>query len=118
MRECIFCRIIRKDIPSTGVYEDADIFAFYDINPVAPVHLLLIPKLHIISLAEIEEKHHALLGKIMVLIPRLAKKEGCADGFRTIINTGYVGGQEVDHLHIHIIGGGKERLPAMIHRPN
>jgi histidine triad (HIT) family protein len=75
---------------------------------------MLIPKLHIASLDNVEEKHRDLLGKIVLLAPRLAKEQGCIDGFRTIINTGRVGGQEVYHLHAHIIGGGTERLPVMI----
>ena len=114
MENCIFCRIIKGEIPSEKVYEDDDVFAFHDLHPVAPVHFMLIPKLHIASLDNVEEKHRDLLGKIVLLAPRLAKEQGCIDGFRTIINTGRVGGQEVYHLHAHIIGGGTERLPVMI----
>lgn len=77
---------------------------------------MLIPKLHIGSLAEVEDKHRSLLGEMMVLVPRLAREQGCMDGFRTVINTGRVGGQEVYHLHIHVIGG-RDRLPAMIPHP-
>ena len=88
--------------------------AFLDIHPVAPMHLLLVPKQHIGSLSEVDESHQRLLGKMLWLAPRLATSQGCTDGFRTIINTGRVGGQEVFHLHLHIIGG-KDRLPAMIH---
>jgi histidine triad (HIT) family protein len=116
MDNCVFCKIARGEIPSEKIYEDSGVFAFHDIHPVAPVHFMLIPKLHIGSLAEVEDKHCGLLGEMMVLIPRLAREQGCTDGFRTIINTGRVGGQEVYHLHIHIIGGG-ERLPVMIPRP-
>ena len=115
MDNCIFCKIVRDEIPTKKIYEDDDVIAFNDINPVAPVHILLIPKLHIASLSETEESHLNLLGKMLLLIPKLAKDHGCTDGYRTIINTGRVGGQEVLHLHIHIIGG-KERLPVMIHR--
>jgi histidine triad (HIT) family protein len=75
---------------------------------------MLIPKLHIASLDNVEEKHRDLLGKIFLFAPKLAKEQGCTDGFRTIINTGRVGGQEIYHLHAHIIGGGTERLPVMI----
>lgn len=96
------------------MYEDAEVLAFHDIHPAAAVHFMLIPKLHIASLTEIEDKHRDLLGKMMLLVPRLAQEQGCTDGFRTVINTGRVGGQEVYHLHIHIIGG-MERLPVMIH---
>ncbi len=115
MDNCIFCKIIRGKIPAKKIYEDEDTFAFLDINPAAPVHILLIPKLHIASLSDIEDNHQNLLGKMLLLTPKLAKKQGCTDGFRTIINTGHVGGQEVFHLHIHIIGG-QERLPIMIHK--
>ncbi len=113
MDNCVFCKIVRGEIPSKKIYEDADVFAFHDIHPAAPIHFMLIPKLHIGSLDEVEDKHRSLLGEMMVLIPRLAREQGCTDGFRTIINTGRVGGQEVHHLHIHIVGG-RERLPAMI----
>ncbi|MEO6824329.1 MAG: histidine triad nucleotide-binding protein [Nitrosospira sp.] len=116
MENCIFCKIVRGEIPSKKVYEDADVFAFHDIHPAAPIHFMLVPKQHIDSLADVEDKHSSLLGKMMMLIPRLAKEEGCTDGFRTVINTGRVGGQEVYHLHVHIIGG-TERLPVMIPHP-
>lgn len=115
MDNCIFCKIVRDEIPTKKIYEDDDVIAFNDINPAAPVHILLIPKLHIASLSETEESNRDLLGKMLLLIPKLARDQDCTDGYRTIINTGRVGGQEVFHLHIHIIGG-KERLPAMIHR--
>jgi len=114
MESCLFCKIVRGEIPCNRVYEDAEVLAFHDIHPTAPIHFMLIPKLHIASLTEIEDQHHDLLGKMMLLVPRLAQEQGCTDGFRTIINTGRVGGQEVYHLHIHIIGG-MERLPVMIH---
>ena len=114
MENCLFCKIVRGEIPCNKVYEDADVLAFHNIHPAAPVHFMLIPKLHIASLTEVEDKHRDLLGKMMLLVPRLAQEQGCTDGFRTVINTGHVGGQEVYHLHIHIIGG-MERLPVMIH---
>lgn len=116
MENCIFCKIVQGEIPSEKVYEDADVFAFYDIHPAAPVHFMVVPKIHISSLAGVENKHRNLLGDMMVLIPRLAKEQGCTDGFRAVINTGRVGGQEVYHLHIHVIGGG-DRLPVMIPHP-
>lgn len=115
MDDCIFCKIVDGTIPAEKIYEDDEILAFNDINPAAPVHFLLIPKLHIASLSETEEGHTHLLGKMLFLAPQLAKQQGCTDGFRTIINTGRVGGQEVFHLHIHILGG-HERLPMMIHQ--
>ena len=114
MDNCIFCKIANGSIPAKKIYEDEDIIVFNDINPAAPVHMLLIPRQHIDSLADTEDGHQNLLGKMLLLVPRLAVEQGCTDGFRTIINTGRVGGQEVFHLHIHIIGGNK-RLPAMIH---
>ncbi|SFL73129.1 histidine triad nucleotide-binding protein [Nitrosomonas communis] len=114
MEECIFCKIAEGEIPANRVFEDQDFVAFHDIHPAAPVHFLLIPKQHISSLYDVNEADQQLLGKMLWLIPQLAKEQGCANGFRTIINTGRVGGQEVLHLHIHIIAG-KDRLPTMIH---
>ena len=116
MDNCLFCKIIRGEISSEKIYENEDVFAFHDIHPAAPVHFMLIPKLHISSLAEVDDKHRSLLGEMMVLVPRLARQQGCTEGFRTIINTGRVGGQEVYHFHIHVIGGG-DRLPGMIPHP-
>jgi histidine triad (HIT) family protein len=113
--DCIFCKIIAGKIPSKKVFEDEDIFAFHDIHPVAPVHFMVIPKLHIDSLAQVEPGHQMLLGKMLALGSRLALEQGCSDGWRTVINTGRVGRQEVYHLHMHIIGG-NEVLPGMIKR--
>lgn len=102
---CLFCRIASGDIPCKKVYEDEDVLAFHDINPRAPVHFLIIPKKHIQSLAHAQPDDVALLGKMLSLTSALAKQEGCENGFRTIINTGRDGGQEVAHLHIHVLGG-------------
>ena len=114
---CIFCRVARGEIPSRKVYEDEEVLAFHDINPLAPVHFLVIPKAHIASMMELEEEgHRDLFGKIMVLAPKLAREQGAKDGFRLIINTGRVGRQEVQHVHLHIIGGG-EPLGSMLPRP-
>lgn len=104
-QSCIFCRIVRGEIPCKKVYEDADILAFHDIHPLAPVHFMIIPKKHIDSLADCDTNHEALLGKILAAAPRLAREQGSSDGFRVIINSGRVGGQEVYHLHVHVIGG-------------
>jgi histidine triad (HIT) family protein len=112
---CIFCRIVRGEIPSRKVYEDADIFAFHDIHPVAPVHFLMIPKEHIASLDQARDGDVAALGRIMVLAGKLAAEQGADDGFRLIVNTGRVGRQEVMHVHAHIVGG-KEPLGAMLPR--
>ena len=106
---CIFCKIAAGTIPSRKVYEDDELFAFHDINPWAPVHFLLIPKEHIPSMAQVGPEHAALLGRMMVLAPKLAIEQGCnpypAGGYRIVTNTGTEGGQEVHHLHFHVIGG-------------
>jgi histidine triad (HIT) family protein len=112
---CVFCKIVRGEIPSRKVYEDADLFAFHDIHPIAPVHFMIIPKQHVASLADCDASHQALLGKILVAAPRLAREQGSPDGFRLIINTGRVGRQEVYHLHVHVIGG-PEPLGPMLKR--
>ena len=103
--ECLFCRIARGEVPSRKAYEDDQFLAFHDINPAAPVHLLVIPKLHVDSLLTAGPEHEALLGKLVSLAPRLAKQQGCDNGFRVVINNGPDGGQEVYHLHMHILGG-------------
>ncbi|HZV53579.1 MAG TPA: histidine triad nucleotide-binding protein, partial [Rhodocyclaceae bacterium] len=91
MSDCIFCKIARGDIPSKKVYEDEDLFAFHDINPLAPVHFMIIPKRHIASLNEADMSHQAVLGKLMAKTGELARSQGLADGFRVIINTGRIG---------------------------
>ncbi len=111
--DCIFCKIVAGKIPARKVYEDDDMLAFHDINPVAPVHFMIIPKQHIDSLADVTDEHAGVLGRILARAGRLAREQGAADGFRTIINTGRVGRQDVYHLHIHIIGG-PDPLPRMI----
>ena len=102
---CIFCKIVAGQIPSQKIYEDEELLAFRDIRPAAPVHLLIIPKQHIVSLVEAKVEHERLLGRMLTLAPRLAQQEGAANGFRTVINTGPDGGQEVYHLHVHVMGG-------------
>lgn len=116
MDECIFCRIVRGEIPSSKVYEDETVLAFHDIHPVTPVHFLIIPKEHVESLASVQERHASVLGHMMYLAGRLAREQGSEDGFRLIVNTGRVGRQEVGHVHLHVLGG-KDPLPAMIFRP-
>ena len=111
--DCIFCKIAAGEIPSKKVYEDDEILAFHDIQPVAPVHFLMIPKAHVASLSDCGPEHAPVLGRIMALAGRLAREQGSPDGFRTIVNTGRVGRQDVYHLHVHIIGG-PDRLPRMI----
>jgi histidine triad (HIT) family protein len=103
--DCIFCKIIRGEIPSRKVYEDEDVLGFHDIRPATPVHFMLVPKKHIPSLAQATREDAAVLGKIMVLAPQLAREQGSTDGFRLIVNTGRVGRQDVYHVHIHVLGG-------------
>jgi histidine triad (HIT) family protein len=115
MTNCIFCKIATKQIPSKLIYEDDDLIAFHDINPAAPVHFLIVPKQHIPTLSDCNENHGILLSKMMLLAPKLAQEQGCgymvdgsgtgAGGFKTLFNTGPNGGQEVYHLHLHVIGG-------------
>jgi len=114
MSDCLFCKIARGEIPCRKVYEDDEVLAFHDINPVAPVHFMLVPKLHLATLDDAGDEHAALLGKMLLLAPRLAKEQGLDNGFRTVINTGKGGGQEIFHLHIHVIGGGN--IPPMMRR--
>jgi histidine triad (HIT) family protein len=102
---CIFCKIINAVIPSRKVYEDDELMAFFDIKPMARVHILIVPKLHVETLKDCDASHQALLGKMLLLAPVLAKEHGLV-GFKTLINTGREGGQEVFHLHMHVFGGG------------
>jgi len=115
MDNCIFCKIVARQIPAAIVYEDDDVLAFKDINPAAPVHLLVIPKVHVATLSDCTNEHAALLGKMLALAPKLAEQNGIAvkmdaggkpsGGFKTLINAGPDGGQEVYHLHLHMYGG-------------
>ncbi|MEP7283528.1 MAG: histidine triad nucleotide-binding protein [Rubrivivax sp.] len=102
---CIFCKIAAGQIPARTVHEDDQLLVFHDIQPWAPVHLLIIPKRHLATLYDAEPAHDALLGRMLGLAPRLMRQLGVDDGFRTIVNTGPNGGQEVLHLHMHVIGG-------------
>jgi histidine triad (HIT) family protein len=103
--DCIFCKIAAGQIPARKVMEDDELVVFHDIQPWAPVHVLVIPKQHIASLADVEPEHDALLGRMLGLAPRLMKEFGVVNGFRTLINTGKDGLQEVQHLHMHVMGG-------------
>ncbi|UCV29266.1 histidine triad nucleotide-binding protein [Ferribacterium limneticum] len=105
MSDCIFCKIVEGKIPAAKVYEDEDILAFNDINPARPVHVLVIPKRHITSLATASADDTPVLGRILAKANEIAVAQGSPDGFRVIINTGRVGQQEVPHLHAHIVGG-------------
>lgn len=104
-QNCLFCRIVKGEIPSRILHDDDDTIAFHDIHPAAPVHFLIVPKSHVDSLLTSGSEHEAVLGKMVALAPRLAKEQGCDNGFRLVINNGPDGGQEVNHLHIHIMGG-------------
>lgn len=107
--DCLFCKIVAGKIPSRLVYQDDALYAFHDIHPWAPVHFLIVPKLHIPSMALLTEDHAALMGCMMVLVPKLALQQGCnpypEGGFRMLANTGAEGAQEVHHLHVHVMGG-------------
>ena len=106
--ECIFCRIVAGEAPANMVYQDEDFIAFRDILPRAPTHVLIIPKTHIPSVAELTEEQQELVGRLIIIAKNLAEKEGIAEkGYRLVINCGSEGGQLVPHLHLHLIGGRK-----------
>jgi histidine triad (HIT) family protein len=105
MDNCLFCKIARGDIPCAKVHEDEEILAFKDIHPQRPMHVLVIPKRHITSLSHVAEADVPLLGQMLAVANQIAVAEGSPEGFRVIINTGRIGGQEVEHLHAHIVGG-------------
>lgn len=115
MDNCIFCKIAAKQIPAQVVHEDEHFMAFKDINPAAPVHFMIIPKRHVPTLSACNNSDTEMLGKMLALVPQLAAEQGCGvstatdgrqiGGYKTLINTGPDGGQEVYHLHIHVIGG-------------
>jgi histidine triad (HIT) family protein len=102
---CLFCKIVAGEIPSTAVYQDDRVYAFADINPKAPVHVLIVPREHIGSLAEATPAHCALLGHLSWAAAEIARQEGLGKGYRVVINTGEDGGQTVEHLHLHLLGG-------------
>ncbi|MCN4144255.1 MAG: histidine triad nucleotide-binding protein [Thiohalomonas sp.] len=110
MSDCLFCKIIAGEIPADIVYEDDKILVFKDIYPKADVHLLMVPKLHIESLAKLDQSHNDLMGYMMLILPGLANDQGLTGAFRTIINTGKGSGQIIFHLHIHLLGG--KNLPG------
>ena len=108
MEDCLFCKIIKGEIPSNKVYEDEEILAFKDINPVAPIHILVIPKKHIGSLAHMEKEDEIIVGKIYGVINKIAEEQGIKEnGYRVIVNCGKDAGQEVMHLHFHLLAGKK-----------
>jgi len=105
VQDCIFCKIVRGEIPSRKVYEDAEVLAFHDIHPQAPMHFMLVPKRHIASLADATMDDAAVLGRMMALTGTLAREQGSPDGFRVVVNTGNIGRQDVMHVHVHVLGG-------------
>ena len=102
---CVFCRIVSGQIPGRKAHEDDELLAFHDIAPWAPVHLLMIPKEHVATLYELEQRHAPLLGRMLSMAPTLMRDLGVTNGFRTLINTGADGRQEVQHVHMHVMGG-------------
>ena len=113
MEECVFCKIIKREIPSNIVYEDDRVIAFYDVNPAAPIHILVVPKKHIETLLDVSEEDGDLISYIYKIINKIAKDEGFADnGFRVIANCGEDSGQEVKHIHFHVKK--KKKLGAKI----
>jgi histidine triad (HIT) family protein len=106
MADCIFCRVARGEVPADRVYEDEMLFAFRDIHPVAPVHVLIIPRQHITAMWELDASHQALMARLFLVANEVASREGVDEsGYRVVINAGPDAGQSVDHLHLHVIGG-------------
>jgi histidine triad (HIT) family protein len=108
---CLFCKIASGEIPSAAIYQDEHVYAFADINPKAPVHVLIVPREHIDSLAETTPEQNALLGHLMSVAAEIARKKGLAKGYRVVVNTGEEGGQTVDHLHLHLLGARQMTWP-------
>ncbi|TFG35656.1 MAG: histidine triad nucleotide-binding protein [Parcubacteria group bacterium] len=105
---CIFCQIAKKELPATIIHEDEKVVAFKDINPIAPIHYLIIPKKHIESVNQLEPEDKELMGELFLVAKKIAKTEGIADnGYRLVFNVGKNSGQMVDHLHLHLLGGKK-----------
>ena len=103
--DCIFCNIINKEMPADVLYEDDKFVAFRDVKPSAPVHLLIVPKEHIASINDLDKKHCGMIGDMFLLAKKLAEEQGISDGYKLAFNTGRKGGQLVDHLHLHLMGG-------------
>jgi len=106
MSDCLFCKLINGDIPTDIVYQDDDVFAFHDVSPQAPIHILVIPKQHIATINDTDESHQAVLGKLVLTAKKIAKEQGIADnGYRLVVNCNQDGGQTVFHIHLHLLGG-------------
>jgi histidine triad (HIT) family protein len=108
---CLFCKIVEGEIPSTAIFEDELAYAFADVHPQAPVHLLIVPREHIPSLIDTDQSKRALLGHLLWAAAEIARTKGLADGYRIVVNTGVDGGQTVDHLHLHLLGGRQMTWP-------
>ena len=111
MSDCIFCKIANKEIKSDIVYEDDRVVAFNDINPHAPVHVLVIPKKHIVGVAEARDEDAELIGHLQLVAAKLAEEKGVAEGYRIVVNSGPLAGQSVMHLHYHLLGGRRLNWP-------
>ncbi|MFW3613741.1 histidine triad nucleotide-binding protein [Billgrantia antri] len=113
MQDCMFCKIVKREIPADIVYEDEQVLAFNDINPQAPTHILIIPKQHIATLNDVEASDQALVGRLPYVAARLAEERGfAADGYRVVMNCNDQGGQTVYHIHMHLMGGRRFTWPA------
>ncbi len=108
---CIFCRIVEGSLPATFVYQDESVVAFEDRNPQAPTHILVVPRLHVATLADATASHEPLLGRILFAAARIARERGLASGYRAVINNGEWGGQTVFHVHLHLMGGRQFHWP-------
>lgn len=113
MDDCIFCKIVKGEIPSTKVYEDEQFYAFKDIAPVAPVHVLIIPKKHIAGIASLTEADRPIAANMLFVIQKVAAQLGLTDGFRVVFNTGEKAGQTVHHMHTHLLGGKEMAWPGV-----
>ena len=111
MTDCLFCRIIRGEIPAKKVYEDEHAVAFEDINPQAPTHVLIIPKRHVDGLKEAQDKDAELIGRLHLAAAEIGRQRGIEDGYRTVLNVGAKSGQSVFHIHVHLIGGRDMKWP-------
>ena len=109
--DCLFCKIVSKDVPAQVVLDRDDVLAFRDVNPQAPTHVLVIPKEHIPSLEALEDRHGALLASLVAAVNEVAREDGVAGGFRLVTNVGPAAGQSVDHLHLHVLGGRRMTWP-------
>ncbi len=112
MNNCIFCKIVAKEIPSTSIYEDEYLLAFRDLNPQAPEHILIIPKKHIARIEDLTSDDAMLMGRLLVAAKQIAVDLGLKNGYRIVFNNGADGGQEVEHIHLHLMGGRKFTWPA------